>query len=184
MELWRALNWHPDAARPGDNGHPLFVWPRQGAGRIDDPDHQYLVLYAGDSAAGAVAEALGRYPTWTADVLVPPPNNPAGTVKALVKYEWDPAILDLDDPGTLQDWALRPSSVVSRDRAATQQWARSMHDTGDHAGLSWWSYYEPQWTSYGLWDRSGLSVVGEPEVLLLSHPAVQEAASVIRRIIS
>nr|WP_218063941.1 RES domain-containing protein [Arthrobacter wenxiniae] len=161
----------------------MYVWPRQGAGRVDDPDLQYKVLYVGDSAEGAAAEAFGRYPIWTADIFAPPPSAPRGTLKALAKYEANPAILDLDDPGALQEWSLRPSSVVSRDRPSTQQWARAMYDTGGYAGVSWWSYYEPSWASYGLWDISGLTVAGTPEILTLSHPAVQDAAALIRRII-
>jgi hypothetical protein len=184
VEFWRVLNYHPPAADPSANGHPLYIWPRQGSGRIDDPDRDYLVLYVGDSPEGAIAEALGSYSIWRSEVLDPPPGTPAGTVKALVKYEGDAAILDLDDPGALQDWSLRPSSLVSRDRASTQQWARSMYDTGDYAGLSWWSFYEPRWASYGLWDVSGLSVAGSPEALTISHPAVQDAAALIRRVIS
>jgi hypothetical protein len=151
---------------------------------VDDPDHQYAVLYVGDSAEGAVAEAFGRYPVWTPDILAPPPGTPHGTSKALVRYVGDPSILDLDDPEVLLDWSLRPSSVVSRDRASTQQWARSMHDSGDYAGLSWWSFYEPRWASFGLWDISGLAVSGEPEPLTMDHDAIQDAAALIRRVVS
>ena len=181
MAFWRVFNWNPAAASPNVNGHPLFIWPRQGAGRVDDPEHQYTVLYVGDSAEGAAAEAFGRFPVWTSAILAPPPSAPQGTVKALVKYEGNPAILDLDEPQVLQNWSLRPSSVVSKDRAATQLWARSMYDTGDYAGLSWWSYYDPRWASYGLWDVSGLRAAGTPEALTIDHPAVENAASLIRR---
>ncbi|MET4144337.1 RES domain-containing protein [Arthrobacter sp. UYCo732] len=184
MEFWRVLNWHPGSVGAAENGHPLYIWPRQGAGRVDDPDHDYLVLYVGDSAEGAVAEAFGNYSLWTADILAPPPAAPAGTVKALVKYTGEPSVLDLDDPSVLQEWALRPSSVVSRDRPSTQQWARSMFETGDYAGVSWWSFYEPRWASFGLWDVSGLTVDGPPEPLTLGHPAVLEASTMIRRSIS
>lgn len=184
MDFWRVMNWNPGAADPSKNGHPLFIWPRQGAGRVDDPDHDYLVLYVGDTAEGAIAEAFGSYASWTPAVLEPPPTAPAGTVKALVKYAGDPAILDLDDPEVLRDWSLRPSSVVSRDRPSTQQWARSMYNSGDYAGVSWWSFYEPRWASFGLWDVSGLMVAEPPEVLSLDHDAVLEAAALIRRNIS
>lgn len=181
MEFWRVVNYLPAATEPASNGHPLYIWPRQGSGRVDDPDRDYLVLYVGDSPEGAVAEALGDFAVWRPEVLDPPPGAPAWTVKALVKYTGDPAILDLDDPQVLQDWSLRPSSVVSKDRGSTQQWARSMYETGDYAGLSWWSFYEPRWASYGLWDIAGLSVAGAPETLTLNHPAVQDAAALIRR---
>ncbi|ABK02109.1 hypothetical protein Arth_0711 [Arthrobacter sp. FB24] len=184
MEFWRVLNWHPDASTPAENGHPLYIWPRQGTGRVDDPDREYTVLYVGDSAEGAAAEAFGRYPVWNSDILAPPPGTPPGTRKALVKYEGDPPILDLDDPEALQEWSLRPSNIVSRDRASTQQWARSMYETGDYAGLSWWSFYEPRWASFGLWDITGLTPVGDPEPLTMTHDAVQDAATLIRRVIS
>jgi hypothetical protein len=184
VEFWRVLNWHPDASNPAESGHPLYIWPRQGAGRVDDPDREYTVLYVGDSAQGAAAEAFGRYPVWTSDILAPPPGTPYGTRKALVKYEGDPPILDLDDPEALQEWSLRPSNVVSRDRASTQQWARSMYETGDYAGLSWWSFYEPRWGSFGLWEITGLTVAGDPEPLTMAHDAVQDAAALIRRVIS
>lgn len=184
MDFWRVLNWHPSASDPSVNGHPLYIWPRQGAGRVDDPDRGYKVLYVGDSPEGAVAEAFGRYSTWTPDILAPPPGTPYGARKALVRYTGDPAILDLDDPEVLQEWSLRPSGVVSRDRDSTQQWARSVHDTGRFDGLSWWSFYEPRWASIGLWKNSGLTVAGTPEPLTIDHDAVQEAASMIRRLIS
>ncbi|MDJ0459326.1 hypothetical protein PUN71_019150 [Arthrobacter sp. NQ7] len=101
-----------------------------------------------------------------------------------MRYTGNVAVLDLDDPEVLQEWALRASSVVSRDRASTQQWARSMYDTGDYAGVSWWSFYEPRWASFGLWDVSGLTVAGEPEPLTLAHDAVRDAATPIRRVVS
>ena len=183
MDFWRVLNWHPSASDPSSNGHPLYIWPRQGAGRVDDPDREYKVLYVGDSPEGAVAEAFGRYLTWTPDILAPPPGTPYGTRKALVRYTGDPAILDLDDPQVLLDWSLRPSSVVSRDRDSTQQWARAIYDTGTVEGLSWWSFYEPRWASIGLWDVKGLQVAGEPEPLTMEHDAIQEAAAIIRKVI-
>ncbi|MDQ0664705.1 hypothetical protein QFZ35_003203 [Arthrobacter ulcerisalmonis] len=100
-----------------------------------------------------------------------------------MKYTGDPAILDLDDPQVLMDWSLRPSSVVSRDRDSTQQWARSIYDTGSFDGLSWWSYYEPRWASIGLWDVKGLEVAGDPEPLTMDHDTVREAAAIIRKVI-
>ncbi|WP_314195244.1 hypothetical protein [uncultured Arthrobacter sp.] len=60
MEFWRVLNWHPDAQDPSQNGHPLYTWPRQGAGRVDDPDREYLVLYVGRLVAAASALVPSR----------------------------------------------------------------------------------------------------------------------------
>lgn len=151
---------------------------------MDDPDGDYRVLYVGDTAQGAIAEAFGQFSRWTAPILAVPPSAPAGTVKALVRYQGDPAVLDLDDPYELQDLGLRPSSVVSRQRPVTQQWARAIYDRGGHDGISWWSYYEPMWASFGLWEYSGLLVADDPVPLSLTHPDVLEAAGVIKRLFS
>ncbi|WP_323958862.1 hypothetical protein [Arthrobacter sp. JZ12] len=59
-----------------------------------------------------------------------------------------------------------------------------MYDTGDYSGVSWWSYYEPRWASFGLWDISGLAVDGSPEPLTLTHPSLEEASRIIRRLIT
>jgi len=183
VEFYRVLNWNPRAASPAENGHPLFVWPRQGSGRVDDPAGDYLVLYVGSDPESAVAEAFGRFPPWRPAILDAPPAAPPGTKKALVKYTGTPRLLDLDDPAVLLDLGLRPSQVVTRDYDVTRTWAREAYETGRYEGLSWWSYYGPQWSSVGLWDWSSLTVDGDPEVLSLSHPAVEAAAAEILRII-
>ncbi|WP_427131138.1 RES domain-containing protein [Pseudarthrobacter sp. S9] len=184
MDLWRVLNWSPSAASSADNGHPLFVWPDQGAGRVDDPDGDYLVLYLGDSPEGAIAEALGSFPTWSQAILDCPPAAPADSVKALVQNNCELDILDLDDPYELVQRGMRPSQVVTRSRTVTQVWARGIYESGDYAGVSWWPYYNPDWASLGLWALSGLSVVREPEVLSLDHPALRDAAYFIKRTVS
>lgn len=183
MQFWRVFNWNPEARTPQKNGHPLYVWPHQGNGRVDDPEHDYLVLYVADSPEGAAAEAFGHYVRWTQAVLDVPPGAPAGSIKALAHYEGEPAVLDLDDPYNLQDWGLRPSQVVQRDRPSTQRWARAIYDAGDHKGVSWWSCYEPRWASIGLWDITGLELAAEPQPLTMNHPAVLGAAEAIRRIV-
>lgn len=183
MELWRVCVWRPEENDPAVNGHPAYVWPRQGHGRVDDPEHEYLVLYLGDSPAGAIAEYLGNYPRWTAEVLDPPPAAPPGSRLALARYTFDGGILDLDDPDVLSQWALRPSSVVTRDREITQQWARAVYDTGQYAGVSWWSYRDPRWASLGLWDRTRLTASPDVEEVTLDHPALLEAGHIISRIV-
>lgn len=176
--------WSAGETDPLRNGHPLFVWPRQGAGRVDDRAGEYLVLYAGDSPEGAVAEALGNYARWTTLVLDPPPAAPPGSVLALARCRGELSVRDLDDPHVLVDLGLRPSAVVTRERAVTQGWARSIFDSGGHAGVSWWSYRDPRWRSYGIWDRSELSVVDEPEPLAIDHPALLRASEIISRVIA
>lgn len=183
MDLWRVCVWQPGQTDPSRNGHPAYVWPRQGHGRVDDPRGEYLVLYLGDSAAGAVAEYLGNYARWTPAVLEPPPAAPPESRLGLARFRFTDDALDLDDPEILSEWALRPSSVVTRDRDVTQRWARAIYDTGEHAGVSWWSYRDPRWASLGLWDRTGLEVSDEVDELTLDHPAVLEASEVISRVI-
>ena len=183
MDFWRVCVWTPGQRNSRVNGHPLYVWPHQGAGRVDDPYGGYRVLYAGDSPDGAIAEFLGNYARWTPAVLSPPPAAPPGTVLALAHLTGDLDVLDLDDPYVLVEWGLRPSSVVSRDRAVTQQWARAVFDTRRYAGLAWWSYRDPAWTSYGLWDLAELQLTEEPEPLTLDQPALVNAGRIISRVI-
>lgn len=180
VRLFRVLPYLAGARR-GHPFHPLFVPSSTGSGRVDNPD-RYDVLYVGDSAAGAAAEAFGWLPTWDAGMLRGRPTIP-GSVQALVEYEAADAALsvcDLDDAERLVVLALRPSQVVTRDRAVTQAWAARIFDGGGFAGVRWWSYYDPQWGSFGLWDVSGLRV-REVSVLTLDHPAVVEAAGVLSR---
>lgn len=181
MDFFRVLNWDPSAADAAQNGNPLYVWPRQGGGRVDDPAHEYLVLYVGSTAEAAIAEAFGRFPRWKPAVLAPPPGAPAGSRKALAHYVGSPSVLDLDDPFALADLGLRPSQVIARDRDATQQWARAIYDEGKYDGISWWSFYGAQWSSFGLWDWTSLVLAELPEVLDLDHPLLRAAAAVIAR---
>lgn len=183
MDLWRVCVWRLEETDPARNGHPAYLWPRQGHGRVDDPEHEYLVLYLGDSPAGAIAEYLGNYPRWTPAVLDPPPAAPPGSRLGLAHYSFNGDVLDLDDPDVLSQWALRPSSVITRDRGITQHWARALYDTGEHAGVSWWSYRDPRWAGLGLWDRTGIEGSPDVEELTLDHPDLLEASQVISRVI-
>jgi hypothetical protein len=50
--------------------------------------------------------------------------------------------------------------------------------------VRWWLYYEPRWTSFGLWDIRRLAVE-EVRVLRLDDAAFMEASRVIlRRIVT
>lgn len=178
VRLFRVLP-HVAGARRGQPFHPLFVPASTGSSRVDNPD-RYRVLYVGDSAAGAVAEAFGWRPVWDQSMLRGRPGVPVSS-QALVEYEADElSVCDLDDAQRLVVLALRPSQVVTRDRAVTQAWAARVFDGGGFAGVRWWSYYDPQWGSLGIWDVSGLRV-REVTVLTLDHPAVIEAAAVLNR---
>lgn len=170
------------AAAAGEPGHPLYVPVSTGANRIDNPD-VYHALYLGDGASCAVAEAFGWAPRWNAGLLRGTPSLP-GSVRALVAYERDSsaAVCDLDDADRLAELGLRPSRVVTRSRAVTQGWARELFDRGEFVGVRWWSYYNPDWGSVGLWDSTALGVA-DVAVLTVEHPAFVAAATEIVRVV-
>ena len=176
--LYRVFPWSP-AARDGEAGHPRFV-PGISGGRIDNPDH-YLALYLSDGAGGACAEAFDYRPAWDKAMLRGSPSLP-GSVHALATYTLDPriSVCDLDDAVRLVELDLRPSHVVTRDRAVTRAWALRIFGERRWGGISWWSYYDPRWSSHGIWAIDALTV-DDVEALTLDHPAILEAADVLNR---
>ncbi|MGQ0464769.1 MAG: RES family NAD+ phosphorylase [Sporichthyaceae bacterium] len=172
--LYRVLPFLDDAS-VGTPGHPLHVPASTGSNRIDNPD-LYDTLYLGDDPRCAVAEAFGSFPRWSAGLFRGKPSLP-GSVAALAAYHLEEAaaVCDLDDAERLVHLGLRPSRVVTRDRAVTQGWARTLHADGRFAGVRWWSYYNPEWGSIGLWDVGALTLDGV-EPLGLKHPHVVAAA--------
>ena len=179
--LYRVLPYL-DTAAAGAPGHPLYVPPSTGANRIDNPG-AYDPLYFGDDPRCAVAEAFGWAPRWNAGLLRGTPSLP-GTVRALVSFDLadDAAVADLDDAARLVELGLRPSRVVTRDRTVTQAWANELFLAGTFAGVRWWSYYDPEWGSVGLWDAAALAVT-DVEELTVRHPAFTDAAAAIVRVI-
>jgi hypothetical protein len=163
-------------------GGALYI-PAQGSGRLDNPE-LYSVLYLSDAAAGAIAEAFGRFPEWTPAILGGSPDLP-GSVRVIARYQLadDATICNLDNPDQLRELGLRPSEVVSRDYVRTRAWARRIFEQGTWVGIRWWSYYEPQWASIGLWNIRWL-IVEEVRVLRLDDAALIEASrTILRRII-
>jgi hypothetical protein len=160
-------------------GGALYI-PAQGSGRLDNPE-LYSVLYLSDAAAGAIAEAFGRFPEWTPAILGGSPDLP-GSVRAIARYQLadDAALCNLDNPDQLRELGLRPSEVVSREYVRTRAWARRIFEQGVWVGIRWWSYYEPQWASIGLWDIRRLAVE-EIRVLRLDDAALIEASRMILR---
>lgn len=179
LPLWRVLP-HVPTARPGQPGHPLYLPPRQGAGRLDNPEH-YLVLYLADHPAGAVAEAFGDLAVWRPSMLRGSPGLP-GSSRALVRYDLadDALLCDLDDPTALVARTLRPSQVVSHDRSLTQAWALRLWLERRHDGVRWWSYRDPRWGSLGIWSTERLTVV-DVDPLAIDDVAVATAAAVLHR---
>lgn len=178
MELYRVFPYLA-AGEATEPGGALYI-PPQGSGRIDNPD-RYSVLYLSDAASGAIAEAFGRFPEWTGDILAGSPKLP-GSVRAVGRYILDDrtAVCNLDDPEQLLALNLRPSDVVSRHYARTQAWALRLYDRRAWAGVRWWSYYDSKWASFGLWDSTSLALEAV-EPLTLDHPSFQEGADTIGR---
>jgi hypothetical protein len=106
-------------------------------------------------------------------------------MRALVTYDLDDAaaVCDMDDARRLVGLDLRPSQVVTRERAVTQGWGARIFERREFAGVRWWSYYDPQWGSFGLWDTSRLRVAGAEVLDSLDHPAFVEAADVLCRVV-
>ncbi|MBV8369696.1 MAG: RES family NAD+ phosphorylase [Candidatus Eremiobacteraeota bacterium] len=177
MRLYRVIPYDTGAA-PTERGGVLFV-PPGGGNRIDNID-LYDVLYLAATREGAIAEAFGRIPLWTPDTFV----HGSGRAFALVDYEVPDgiALFQLDDVEALKSIEIKkPSTVVTRDRTKTHAWARTIFETGRYVGVSWWSYYGPDWTIVGLWDRRELTNVGTPMILSAATPIVKETAAVIVR---
>lgn len=138
------------------------------------------MIYLSSAPAGAVAEVFAPLGSWSARMFESPSTPRAR--RALGRYELgDRApILDLDDADALRALGVRPSDVVTPDRAVTQRWAKRVVGKRRWDGVRWWSFYDSRWYSYGLWERRHLTVIGV-EPLSLDHPAVVEAATVLRR---
>lgn len=182
MLLYRVCPVDPGAA-VGSPYHPSFVPRSTGQHRIDHP-RRYDTLYLSDSPAGAVAERYGSFATW-GDWLT---EHPRGFTARLATYELGDQhlVLDLDDPRVLSARSLRPSRVVTRDRQTTQRWALDVHGEGRWAGIAWWSFYNPDWSSCGLWCAPATSAIAgltvmNTEDLHAEHPAVVEAGRSLMR---
>jgi RES domain len=176
--LYRVFPYVKTAPDDGPGGARYI--PPQGGGRIDNPD-LYSVLYLSDAAAGAIAEALGRFPEWTAAVLKGSPSLP-GSTRAIARYalaDREP-VCNLDNARQLLALHLRPSDVVTRDYVRSRGWAKRIYEARRWSGVRWWSYYDPRWASLGLWHTSRLTLE-EVVVLRLDSPVLLEAGRTIMR---
>jgi hypothetical protein len=178
VKLFRVCPHDPSAPR-GTPGHPLFVPAIQGAGRLDNAD-LYEVLYVADAPEAAVAERFGNLAVWT-DAMLAPPRSLSRGAMSLVEYDAEKVrVQDLDDASELVRLSLRPSEVVTRDRARTQRWAAGIWRENRWDGIRWWSYYASHWGSFGLWTHSKLRV-SSVTPLSRSHPAVVAAGATVVR---
>jgi hypothetical protein len=159
----------------------MTVPPSTGASRVDNPG-VYEVLYVGDSAArGAcrglrVEACLGpRFVPWRPE----PSGQHPGTGQLL--DEDIATVCDLDDATRLVELDLRPSRVVTKDRAITQGWALDLYNVDAFAGVRWWSSYDSRWGSYGVWDITALTLIDVSVLDDIDQPDFAEAADVLNR---
>jgi len=179
LRLYRVL-YFLEGVAPTDKGGVLYVPAQNTPGRINNPG-VYEAFYAGDSGAGVCAEVFyrGKYRiAWSDAMLAPLPN---GSRRVLAWYDFpdDLPVCNLNDPKELLARKLRPSDVITRDYNVTQEWALRIFNERRYAGVSWWSYCDARWRTYGLWDRSNVTAFGL-EDLSLKHPAMIEAAGVLQ----
>lgn len=181
MLVYRVFPHDPAARRADQPGHPLYVHPDQGLGRLDNPG-RYRARYLALDPAAAVAEAFGNLTIWQPSMLRFP--QLPGATRALGVYRLDEEgqpLLDLDNARNLLDRGLRPTQVISGDRPATQAWARRIYEEGRWAGVRWWSFHRPHWTVIGLWAEDALEVV---DIHVISgHPALVDAARSLGKIL-
>ncbi len=163
-------------------GGALYI-PPQGGGRLDNAE-TYSVLYMSDAAAGAIAEAFGRFPEWTPALLKGSPVLP-GSARAIARYRLaeDVKVCSLDDPARLRALRLRPSEVVSRDYTCTRAWARRIYQRAKWAGVSWWSYYDSKWASIGLWDIDRLTLDSVNPLHLGDAALLEAGRTIVRRVV-
>jgi hypothetical protein len=159
------------ATAPKDQPGGAVYVPPQGGGRLDNPGI-YSILYLSDAPAGAIAEAFGRFPEWNAAILEGAPSLP-GSAHALAHFHLpdDAPICNLDDPAPLQTLGLRPSDIVTRDYTRSRAWVRRIYERERWCGVRWWSYYDSQWASFGLWNLSRLKL-DDVKLLRLDDPAL------------
>lgn len=186
LEDWESLT-------PSDNGHPLYVHrPGQGAGRFDLPEY-YLGLYVARQPQAAVGEVFQNLATWPESEITRGRIVDGATfVRSLISLDIDTEFIDLDDPAQLNEMGWRPSDVVNKDRAKTQelaldQWLR--RDTHGKGGFSWWSSCRPAWTVAMAWADPNSPVypditIQDVDPIHPAHPSVVTAADALRRTIS
>jgi hypothetical protein len=182
MLLYRVVPVAPGTP-PGKPGHPEYLHKPQGQGRLDNPAH-YDMLYLSSTESGAVGETLAQFRSWTKAIF--PFKKVPGAVLSLCTFEIADTIrlLEMDDPQTLLTLGLRPTQVVTPNRAVTQSWALRIWQEHDHRGrkwdgIRWWSRHHTDWPVMGLWNTS--PHLDRVETLDINHRAVRDAAVTLNR---
>lgn len=169
-------------AKKGTQGHPLFFPENKGVHRVDNQGHYQVSYFASDGSC-AFAEKFAYLKEWNEMTLRPDRSMP-NSRWALISYEIDTSapIFDMDDAANLLKLGVRPSHVVTLDRVVTQAWALKVFKNKKFSGISWWSYFNSEWSVFGIWRLEGLSVK-KVEILTLKHPVVAPAAEVTNKLI-
>ncbi len=180
MTLYRVFPFDR-GVRPDRRGGALY-WPRrlQGAGRHDNPD-LYACMYVAEEPATAVAETLAPFRGAGGLVSEMLERNGLPLAVAALGLPGDRELVDLDEPAVLSREALRPSTVATRARSITQDYARRLFERRrDALGLRWWSTLESLWTNATLFDRAaGQLQVEDVRELSLDDEPVREAAALL-----
>lgn len=179
MRLYRVFPHDPSAV-PSAPGGALYVPPSSGLGRIDNPE-EYDAFYLAGIEEAAVAESFGNLAVWRDESFVEAGRN---VRYALAAYDLskEARLFDFNDVEALQSLGVRrPTQVITRDRRSTQELALRIYRRRRFAGVTWWSYYNPDWPICGLWNVAQLRLLGEPMALSATAPAVQRAAAAIVR---
>lgn len=177
MNLFRVIHW--DGHSLGRRGAgPLFVPRRhQGAGRHDAPD-LYGAWYCTTDPVAAIAERIQQFRGQT---LADGDFVRLGNLRlALVAMDISATVqlVDLDEPAELSARGWRPSLVATRQRAVTQQQARTIFGEGA-VGFSWWSTLCAEWTNITLFHERAaphVRLVGQPRPLTTRLTEVRQAA--------
>ena len=140
----------------------------------------YGCIYVSETPVSAVAEVLA--PFRGTGELAPEMLARGGRQLALAELVLDggdDALLDLDDGAVLASESLRPSRVATRDRSATQAWARELYERHPQAaGLRWWSTLEASWINVTLFQRAAPALsVAELDALDPGDEVVTEAGA-------
>src|ERR1700719_1710944 len=147
MLLYRVAPYLATAADASQPGHPMYLPPSKGKGRVDNPS-LYSVWYLSLTEAGAVGEIFASHPVWK-DAMLDYVDLTGARFALHTFYIPDSSrIIDLDNAKYLFDRGLRPTQVVSVNRAVTQSWAKDLfHEPGATGpawhGVRWWSRHHP-----------------------------------------
>jgi hypothetical protein len=173
--LYRVFPWDA-AAAPGTPYAADYVPLHQGSGRFDLRDS--AVLYLGETPEHPVSEMLqGFRGRPFRDGMLRRFGHPLALVEVTLPDDVAGSVVDLDDPQELIRLGLRPSAVVSDDRARTRAIASTLYDSGA-TGLRWWSKLSGDWHGVALFlARAPLSALGRgrPDRLTGAHGAVVAA---------